>query len=54
MESLLILLQTIHKKSEMLFVRGKFFRPVLTSYRSCIANRFAGDSVVLISPQAPS
>lgn len=43
--------QTISRKSEMLFVRGKLHHIVGTSQKS---NQFAGDSVVLISPQTSS
>ncbi|KXH29893.1 LSM domain-containing protein [Colletotrichum nymphaeae SA-01] len=43
--------QTISRKSEMLFVRGKLQQIVGTSQKS---NQFAGDSVVLISPQTSS
>ncbi|KAK0380232.1 LSM domain-containing protein [Colletotrichum limetticola] len=43
--------QTISRKSEMLFVRGKLQHILGTSQKS---NKFAGDSVVLISPQTSS
>ena len=46
--------QTIKKQSEMLFIRGRFWSLVAVYFvpneNSCIS----GDSVVLISPQAPS
>lgn len=45
------ILQTIKKQSEMLFVRGGILLyPLITSH----AELCTGDSVVLISPQAPS
>lgn len=60
--SRLTMRQTIHKKSEMLFVRGKnICLPVSEAATFCAAKRFKqlltgalGDSVVLISPQASS
>lgn len=49
-----ISLQTIHKKSEMLFVRGMFFPHFPLELPRLTWPPSAGDSVVLISPQAPS
>jgi hypothetical protein len=45
-------LQTIYKKSEMLFVRGMFLPSCVRLW--WITDPSTGDSVVLISPQAPS
>jgi len=49
--------QTIHKKSEMLFVRGTFRSFLfwqMDQLRAAYPNYCVGDSVVLISPQGPS
>ena len=49
-------LQTIHKKSEMLFVRGMSilrYSPMMCAVLE-LNSLCSGDSVVLISPQAPS
>ena len=60
--SWLTIRQTIHKKSEMLFVRGKpiaLYRASLEYYVVFMRSKqlltgTLGDSVVLISPQASS
>jgi U6 snRNA-associated Sm-like protein LSm3 len=44
--------KTTSRKSEMLFVRGRFL-PIIWRGEGCLADSFIGDSVVLISPQVP-